>query len=200
MGAETEITIREGQSKRTAKVHLDSETLTIAGRPRTAIPLKSVEWATAIDGVLSIHVDGRTIDFVIGNDAAKWQEKILHPPSLMKKLGIKDDHVVVTRRIDDKPLLEELRGAAGSVQSRFGKSPVSVVLVWMKTREQLDELLDLVSHLAEGGFLWVLWSRGGKVVQENDIREAALRVGLVDVKVCKVSEAFSGLKLMRRKK
>ncbi len=36
-------------------------------------------------------------------------------------------------------------------------------------------------------------------ITENVIREAALPIGLVDIKVCAVDEVWSGLKLMIRK-
>jgi hypothetical protein len=36
-------------------------------------------------------------------------------------------------------------------------------------------------------------------LREDDIREAALATGLVDIKVCAVDKDWSGLKLTRRK-
>lgn len=51
--------------------------------------------------------------------------------------------------------------------------------------------------------LWVSWpkkaSRVETDVTEDTIRELALPLGLVDIKVCAVSEVWSGLKLVRRK-
>jgi hypothetical protein len=51
--------------------------------------------------------------------------------------------------------------------------------------------------------VWVSWpKKASKVptdITEDRIREAALPLGLVDVKVCAVSEVWSGLKLVIRK-
>ena len=51
--------------------------------------------------------------------------------------------------------------------------------------------------------LWVSWPKqSAKVdtdVTENTIRELALPLGWVDVKVCAVSDVWSGLKLVVRK-
>jgi hypothetical protein len=51
--------------------------------------------------------------------------------------------------------------------------------------------------------IWVSWpKKASKVptdITEDSIREVALPLGLVDIKVCAVSEVWSGLKLLIRK-
>jgi hypothetical protein len=51
--------------------------------------------------------------------------------------------------------------------------------------------------------VWVSWpKKSSKVatdITEDTIREVALPMGLVDVKVCAVDETWSGLKLVIRK-
>lgn len=51
--------------------------------------------------------------------------------------------------------------------------------------------------------IWVSWPKKASGVAadvtENRIREVALPLGLVDIKVCAVSEVWSGLKLVIRK-
>ena len=53
------------------------------------------------------------------------------------------------------------------------------------------------------GTIWVSWpKKAAKVptdVSEDSIRELALPIGFVDVKVCAVDETWSGLKLVIRK-
>ena len=50
--------------------------------------------------------------------------------------------------------------------------------------------------------LWVAWPKQASKVPtdltENLVRERGLAVGLVDVKVCAISELWSGLKFVRR--
>jgi len=57
--------------------------------------------------------------------------------------------------------------------------------------------------LDDAGYLWISWpKRASRVptdVSEDAIRELALPLGFVDVKVCAVSEVWSGLKLVVRK-
>ena len=57
--------------------------------------------------------------------------------------------------------------------------------------------------MATDAMVWVSWpKKSSKVptdVTEDVIREVALPLGLVDIKVCAVSEVWSGLKLVVRK-
>lgn len=61
----------------------------------------------------------------------------------------------------------------------------------------------LRTKLAPAGTLWVSWPKKASGVKtdvtEDTIREVALPLGFVDVKVCAVDEIWSGLKLMIRK-
>jgi len=64
-------------------------------------------------------------------------------------------------------------------------------------------LAGLRKSLEESGFVWVSWpKKAAKVdtdITEDTIREIALPLGFVDVKVCAVSEVWSGLKLVIRR-
>lgn len=57
--------------------------------------------------------------------------------------------------------------------------------------------------LQPAGFVWVSWPKQASKVStditEDQVRAAALPIGLVDVKVCAVDDTWSGLKLMIRK-
>lgn len=74
------------------------------------------------------------------------------------------------------------------------------------TREAdlLKRLEQLVPKLAKTGSMWISWPKKSSGVAtdvtEDVIRKHALRIGVVDVKVCAVDETWSGLKLMYRVK
>jgi len=65
------------------------------------------------------------------------------------------------------------------------------------------ELAKIRSELGSCAFVWVSWpkkaARVDTDVTEKRIREIALPMGFVDVKVCAVSDVWSGLKLVVRK-
>jgi hypothetical protein len=58
--------------------------------------------------------------------------------------------------------------------------------------------------MPDNGIIWVSWPKKTSGVStditEDKIREVALPLGLVDIKVCAVDEIWSGLKLVIRKR
>ena len=66
-----------------------------------------------------------------------------------------------------------------------------------------SQLTGLRHQLEQTGFIWVSWPKKSSGVStditENVIRQEALPIGLVDIKVCALDEVWSGLKLMIRK-
>lgn len=68
--------------------------------------------------------------------------------------------------------------------------------------EMSAELQRLRSTLPDQGVVWVSWrkraSKAQSEIHDQVIRDEALPMGWVDVKVCAVSEVWSGLKLVVR--
>jgi hypothetical protein len=82
--------------------------------------------------------------------------------------------------------------------------PIDAAHIFVTGRDVLQrELRGLLPLLARDGFIWVSWpKKAAKVptdITEDIIREVALPLGLVDVKVCAVDAVWSGLKLVIRK-
>lgn len=81
---------------------------------------------------------------------------------------------------------------------------VAFVHAFVRSLAELQPLLaDLRERIATDGTIWVSWpKKASKVatdVTEDKVREFALALGLVDIKVCAVDETWSGLKLVIRK-
>jgi hypothetical protein len=82
--------------------------------------------------------------------------------------------------------------------------PFQAVHIFATKRNILEKQLASVRRgLDQRGFVWVSWpKKTAQVVTdvtEDVIREIALPIGLVDIKVCAVSDVWSGLKLVIRK-
>lgn len=60
-----------------------------------------------------------------------------------------------------------------------------------------------LAKLKQDGIIWVSWPKKSSKVQtditEDTVREVALPLGLVDIKVCAIDDVWSGLKLVIRK-
>ena len=125
--------------------------------------------------------------------------------TLAQKLGIKPGTTVRTRNAPDayRRMLGPL--PAGVVLSDRAKPPVDVVHLFVTSRTQLETQLRASLHeIRQDGAVWVSWPKKSSGVTtdvtEDVVRDAALPLGLVDVKVCAVDETWSGLKLVIRVK
>ncbi len=123
---------------------------------------------------------------------------------LLQKLGIKPKARI--RFINEPAHLAELLGPLPPdctlVESRA--TAVDFIHCFVTQKPRLLALLPgLMNKLARDGMIWISWPKKASKVQtditEDVIREVALPLGLVDVKVCAIDEIWSGLKLVIRK-
>lgn len=92
----------------------------------------------------------------------------------------------------------------GVIFEPLGGRTSDLVHLFCTERSQLRALLEsLRKSLRPEVAVWVSWpkkaSKQPTDITEDVIRELALPLGFVDVKVCAVSEVWSGLKLVVRK-
>jgi hypothetical protein len=180
-------------------LHLDSKTLTLRDELKLSIPLKDVRQAVPKDGQLTIAWNDDKIVLHVGPQSERLAKKILSPPTLLEKLGIKPNSAVSIVGMDDKPFLEDLRQRAGSVTDGRAKPQSDIIIVRVDGRAGLGRLKTLRRSLKSDGMIWVLWSKGLKGpddVKESDVMAAAKTHGLVDVKVASFSDELSALKLV----
>ena len=123
---------------------------------------------------------------------------------LPKKLGIKAGF---RARLANAPadVRAELREALAECHLVKQGDTLDFVMIFTKSRADLTtEFPQMAKLLAPAGMLWVSWPKKSSGVatdfDENVIREIGLEAGLVDVKVCAVTEVWSGLKFVRRLK
>ena len=124
--------------------------------------------------------------------------------SLAEKLGIKNgSHVTVVNAPDDYDDLVSPLPVGVTVGARLVRT-TDIVHVFTREKAELGRLLAAYrKKLKPTAAVWVSWPKKTAKVQtdivEGTIREVALPLGFVDVKVCAVSDVWSGLKLVVRK-
>lgn len=124
---------------------------------------------------------------------------------LPKKLGIKDGfHVCFIDAPND--VTAELKASLKKCElASDAKTPIDFAMVFSKSASALTKEFKRISkQLTPAGMIWVSWPKKSSGVPtdltENIIREIGLAAGLVDVKVCAVTDVWSGLKFVRRLK
>lgn len=124
---------------------------------------------------------------------------------LVKKLGIKEKHVVLL--LGAPPgfdrTLGKLPDGARVLDKLGGKTAIDVAVFFTKSRAELGKWFEkLARGLNPSGGLWIAWPKKTSGVAtdmtENVVREVALPKGLVDNKVCAIDDTWSGLRLVYR--
>jgi hypothetical protein len=120
---------------------------------------------------------------------------------LLVKLGMKPGARI---RIEGAPEgYEALLGPfpEGVTEAERGRGVCDFAQLFVSQKSELERALPrLKASLHRDGMLWVSWPKRSSGVAtditESTVRTAALAIGLVDVKVCAVTEVWSGLKLV----
>ena len=130
---------------------------------------------------------------------------------LAAKLGLKDGMVVAFAAL--APTLEPLASAARFARlDRVGDwagisgtvREYDCIHAFTRQRPEIEAHLgDLQDAIKVDGMIWVSWPKKSSGVTtdvtENVVRDTALSLGLVDIKVCAIDDVWSGLKLVVRK-
>jgi len=91
----------------------------------------------------------------------------------------------------------------GVVVASAPRGTFPFIRFFTRSRSLLQTKLDMLLRALEpDGALWISWPKKASGVAtdmtEDAVREIALPVGLVDIKVAAVDDVWSGLKLVRR--
>jgi hypothetical protein len=124
---------------------------------------------------------------------------------LIKKLGIKDGFrvaLVNSPRGFKKelgPLPDKAKFAPPMTES------LDVILLFVNSEaELLRQFVLLTTNLVANGMVWVAWPKKSSGVATDlsftNVQRVGLDAGLVDVKICAVSDIWSGLKFVYRLK
>ena len=120
---------------------------------------------------------------------------------LPKKLGIKDSLRVALLHVPDDVRAGLRAALAKCTHVKLADGGLDFIFLFAKSRAGLElELFAAAKALAPAGMLWISWPKKASGVPtdltEDFIRQSGLDSGLVDVKVCAVSEVWSGLKFV----
>lgn len=123
---------------------------------------------------------------------------------LAKKLGLKAGMRAWSLEMPNSVRAEIDRDAPDVDWLTQPDPPVQLAHIFVTSAAALDcELRMLLPLIVRHGMIWVSWpKKASKVptdITEDVIRDVALPLHLVDVKVCAVDEIWSGLKLVIRR-
>jgi hypothetical protein len=178
------------------KAQLETDFVLFRGPERFKVSFGEITGVKANGGVLKLEFAGGPAELELGAAAEKWARKILNPPSLMDKLGVKPGLTV------------RLIGRFGEFEAGFGKDIAerqAVVvakgkcdLLFMSAARsaELDRIPKLKANLKPRGALWVIYPKGVMEIKEIEVIGAGRGSGMKDVKVARFSATHTALKFV----
>jgi hypothetical protein len=173
---------------------LETSEIIFRGEFRLKIPFKEMKKVTAADGELRVRFTGGEAAFTLGPAAAKWADKILHPKSLLEKLGVKSGQKLAVLQITDRDFLRDAKKLA-RITNRVGKNE-EMVFFGAETRAALAKIPALTKSLAPASALWVVHPKGRAEITEMDVINAGRKARLKDVKVASFSATHTARKFV----
>jgi hypothetical protein len=196
MGSEVNCTARFGKQESRGKALLETSEIIFRGEFRLKIPFSSIQTLKATDGELRVQTaDGLTI-LELGEAAAKWREKILHPKSRLEKLGVKPGGKVSLLGSLDEAFLRELAQQNDTVvEGKVGADSEWIFLA-AESKKELAQVPKIAGTLKGAAALWIVYPKGKKEITEVDVIAAGRKAGLKDVKVVGFSSTHTALKFV----
>lgn len=197
MGLEARCQVDWRGETETVKAHLDSTGLDLRGPNRVHIDLAKIKAAEPSKGALRLRTAEGTMVLHLGEKAATWAQFIKYPRSRIEKLGIKPGQRVLLVGLEDEALEADLASRDCTVLRRETKTPVDVAMVLVDTPDKLRLIARYREAITPDGSLWVIRPKGKDTpVTEAQVRDAAKRAELVDIKVVSFSDTHSAEKLV----
>lgn len=194
MGREVASTLRRDGDAVAGRAFLETDELVFRGEGvRLRIAFGAVTGARADDGALEVDHDGGTTVLDVGPEAARWADRILHPKTVVEKLGVKPGQRVVLRGVDDAGFAADLEARGAAVVTG---PDADHLFVAVESAADLAGLGGLVPLIARNGAVWTIRRKGRADLTEADVRAAGLAAGLVDVKVVRFSDTHTAEKFV----
>jgi len=123
---------------------------------------------------------------------------------VLDKLGVKPGDAVLVAGRPDADLVARARKKAGRPAARAGEL-ADVVIYWPRgAGEVTARLRALRKRIVEAGGIWVISAkrgqeRAGRPYLANDVIALGLAAGLVDNKICSISESDTAMRFVIRR-
>ena len=197
MGSEINCSMKFGGKVFKGKALLETDELIFRGEHRLTIPFKKMKSVEANDGELRVFFEDGIASFVLDKKAEQWEEKILHPKSVLDKLGVKEDSRVSVDGVTDENFLGQLKDKITDVSVNGLQKESDLIFYAADSKKELLKLKGLKKFLKSSGALWIVSLKGKQAtIKDTEVMAAGEKAGFVDTKVVGFSATHTALKFV----
>jgi hypothetical protein len=186
MGQSVDCTARFDGKESPGVAMLETDYVLFRGEFRVKVAFAAMKSVKAAGDWLAIDSQEGSLKLLLGARAEKWAHKILNPPSLLDKLGIKPGLRV--RIVGAASFAKEIEQSGAMV---VAKNP-DMILFQTGRKSGLARLAGF--SIQPDGAIWVIYPKSIREITENDVIAAIRAAGLKDVKVASFSATHTALK------
>jgi hypothetical protein len=197
MGSEALVTVTLKGKTVAGKARLETDVLQFRGDDlRLSIRFTEISDIAVRGGTLTVTFPEGSVSFELGREAARWAEKIRHPPSRLDKIGVKPEWRASAIGVEDEGFLEELEGAIAHLSIGRVVKECDAIFFGVNKEAELRRLEKLKASLKANGALWIIRPKGRPDISERATMAAGQAAGLVDVKVVGFSATHTAEKFV----
>jgi hypothetical protein len=190
MGQELACTLGVGGKRLAGKAQLESDHILFRGQERIKLAFADLRRVAAREGVLELDSPAGAVSLELGRYAEKWAEKILHPPTLLDKLGVKPGVTIALTGAFDESFRALVTAEAAP------PAAADLILYSAPDRKALARVAALASRMRAEAGLWIVYPKGAEAIRQDDVLAAGRAAGLKDVKVASFSATHTALKFV----
>ena len=197
MGAEVNCSVRFADEFFEGKALLETNELIIRGKQSFRIPFGEMSSVRAEGGKLQFRFQGSALSLQLKSKAETWLQKILHPKSVLEKLGVTSESRVSVAGVDDQDFVGKLKELAAEVTTRELKAGSDLIFLGANKVQDLRKIKSVARSLKIDGALWIVFAKGkAAVLKDTEVMAAGKKAGLVDTKVVGFSSTHTALKFV----
>jgi len=194
MGAEVQCRVRFGKQGSTGRALLETSEIIFRGDFRLRILFAEIKTVKAVKGELRVRFAEGEAVFELGAAAEKWAAKILHPKSVIEKIGVKPGGKAVVLAVKDADFLKQLRARVECTE-KVARG-WETIFFGAESAADVKRVAALAKLLAPAGALWIVYPKGRKEITELGVLNTGRVAGLKDVKVVGFSATHTALKFV----
>ena len=159
------------------RLHVDSKNLEFKN--------SELSWAVPVGKGTRVKIEGTQLTVSRGRKSAifsieekleKWADKILHPPTLGTKLGLKTGLRYWVRGELDPGLSEELDQVG--LEPAKGPKSCELVFVFLNSQPDLKKLDAALKSVKTKTHVWAIWPKGTKEIPQSAVIAEARKHGI----------------------
>ncbi|MEM9410730.1 MAG: hypothetical protein AAGA30_06425 [Planctomycetota bacterium] len=183
--------------KSVGKLYVDSNELEFRSKQITwTVKTGKGTRAKVIDGDLRVSRGSKSATFAIGDEAARWADKILHPPNRITKLGLKRGQKYVIKGKFESAFHEEISEA--ELQPVRQLKSCDLVFVLLTSTSDLKIFKKALAHSNPGTHLWTVWPKGVDSIKQADVIGTARQFGIGPGKGISFDSTHSAMRFTKK--